>query len=386
MCFRRPLRSAASAASWLVSVLVLWCIGGPSALAAAVDAQGTVHVPAFDMPFSDLASREAKIAFVEIQKTPLALFHLPPTTPIAQMRSLMDKEYFEPYAAEQRAAFRVTMRQSTIGGVRVEVYTPVAGISRRNAHRVLINIHGGGFELGEHTETQIESIPLAATARIKVISVDYRQGPEYHFPAASEDIAAVYRALITSKAYKPSEIAIYGCSAGGFLTGEAMAWFQKVGLPNPAAIGIFCANTQSRLGDSGYTAPLLGSVITARAPVPAHWAAPDDPYYEFPRGLAYFSGVSPHDPLVCPSASTAVLAKFPPTLLIVGSRDVEESGASLTHTQLVLAGVDARFFVWDGMDHNFMADPNLPESRQAYRIMTLFFEEQFDKAERRHAR
>ena len=109
-----------------------------------------------------------------------------------------------------------------------------------------------------------------------------------------------------------------------------MAWFQKVGLPNPAAIGIFCASTQSRLGDSGYTAPLLGSVITVRAPVPAHWAAPDDPYYEFPQGLAYFSGASPHDPLVCPSASPAVLAKFPPTLLIVGSRDVED-GASLTH-------------------------------------------------------
>jgi len=345
-----------------------------------VDTEGTIHVPAFDMPFSDLASPEALAGFLSVQKSPQALFNLPPNTPIAEMRRLMDEQYFNPLAAKQRAAFQVTMQQSTIGGVPVEIYTPKQGISQRNARRVLINVHGGAFSLGAHTESQIESIPLAGTARIKVISVDYRQGPEYHFPAASEDIAAVYRELI--KSYKPTEIGIYGCSAGGVLTGESMAWFQKVGLPNPAGIGIFGAHTQSRSGDSQYTSGRFGSVVEVFPTPPPKWPAPNDPYFEFPKNLAYFAGADHNDPLVIPSASPAVMAKFPPTLLIVGSRDIMASGASRTQIQLAMAGVDARFFSWDGMDHCFINDPDFPESRGAYQIITNFFEEQFDKAKR----
>ena len=97
-----------------------------------VDSEGIVHVPAFDMPFSDLASPEAQANFLRTQKNPLALFNLAPTTPIAEMRRLMDEQYFNPYVAKQRAAFRVTMQQSTIGGVPVEIYTPMQGISQRN--------------------------------------------------------------------------------------------------------------------------------------------------------------------------------------------------------------------------------------------------------------
>jgi hypothetical protein len=34
------------------------------------------------------------------------------------------------------------------------------------------------------------------------------------------------------------------------------------------------------------------------------------------------------------------------------------------------------------MDHCFINDPDFPESRGAYQIMTNFFAEQFDKAKR----
>jgi feruloyl esterase len=46
----------------------------------------------------------------------------------------------------------------------------------------------------------------ASIGKIKVITIDYREAPEYHFPVASEDVAAVYGALL--KAYKPSHIGI----------------------------------------------------------------------------------------------------------------------------------------------------------------------------------
>jgi len=62
----------------------------------------------------------------------------------------------------------------------------------------------------------------------------YRQAPEFAFPAATEDIAAVYRELL--KTYRPEDIGIFGCSAGGSLTAQSMAWFLKENLPLPGAI------------------------------------------------------------------------------------------------------------------------------------------------------
>jgi epsilon-lactone hydrolase len=364
LLFSRALRSAGC------SALVALAAGLAAALAAQVDAQGTLQIPGFEMPFSDLASLEARASFIALQKQQFAMYTLPANAPVAQLRRLMDEQYFNPRLAKQKAAFRVTISNEKIAGVNTEVFVPAEGIAPQNQHRVLINLHGGAFIMGAHTQSQIESIPIAATARIKVISVDYRQGPEFHFPAANEDVAAVYRELL--KSYQPGEIGIYGCSAGGILTGQVMAWFQKVGLPNPAAIGIFCAHTNRRQGDSSYLAPRLGSINSA----PPSRNSPTIAM------LPYFRGVSEDDPLIFPSASKAVLARFPPTLLIVGSRDVEQSGASRTAIDLVKAGVDARYFCWDGVDHNFMSEPELPESREAYDIVSRFFAEHFQKASR----
>jgi epsilon-lactone hydrolase len=95
----------------------------------------------------------------------------------------------------------------------------------------LINLHEGGFVFGGRWGGQIESIPIAAVGKFKVMSVDYRMAPEHRFPAASGDVAAVYRELLNT--YQPKNIGIYGCSACGLLTAQAVAWLQKEGLPPP---------------------------------------------------------------------------------------------------------------------------------------------------------
>src|SRR5258707_1314328 len=89
---------------------------------------------------------------------------------------------------------------------------------------VLINVHGGGFICFAPPESHSESVPIASVGKIKIVSIDYRQAPEYTFPSASEDVEAVYRELL--KTYKPGNIGIYGCSAGGALTAQSMAWFE----------------------------------------------------------------------------------------------------------------------------------------------------------------
>ena len=79
------------------------------------------------------------------------------------------------------------------------------------------------------------------------------------------------------------------------------------------------------------------------------------------------------DPLVTPGESPSVLAKFPPTLFVTGTRAFEMSGATRSHVLLSKAGVESQMYLWDGLDHGFCSDPDLPESIEAYKLITRFF-------------
>jgi acetyl esterase/lipase len=273
--------------------------------------------------------------------------------------------------ARQRALYAVDKRDVTIGGVHAYEYTPKEGIPAKNRRRVLIDLHGGGFSGCWPGCAELESLPIAALARIRVVSLDYRQGPKYHFPAASEDVAAAYRELL--KTYRPQNIGIYGCSAGGMLTGMAVAWFQQHGLPKPGAIGILCAGLTMAGngfgGDSAYTTAAIGE---GRAPPRPDTGGALPP-------LQYFQGASPSDPLVAPASSPAVLAKFPPTLIVSGTRGFELSSAVYTHTQLVKQNVEADLHVWEGMFHGFFYNPDVPESRECFDVIVKFFDRHLGK-------
>ena len=236
---------------------------------------------------------------------------------------------------------------------------PKSGVAARNRRRVLINLHGGGFSGCWPGCAELESIPLASMMGIRVVSVDYREGPTYKFPAASEDVAKVYQALL--KEYKPASIGIYGCSAGGMLTAMSLAWFQAHGLPRPGAAGIYCASAGSFGGDATYIAYPLGE-----ARIPA--AGPSQ------SRLGYLSETKTDDPLVSPAVSPTVLAKFPPTLLITGTRDFAMSGAINTDSLLTKAGVDSELHVWDGLFHGFFYNADVPESKEAFEVMVKFFD------------
>jgi hypothetical protein len=53
----------------------------------------------------------------------------------------------------------------------------------------------------------LESNPIAAVGGWNVVTVDYRQAQESVFPAASEDVAKVYGALL--RAYRPEVYSRY---------------------------------------------------------------------------------------------------------------------------------------------------------------------------------
>jgi acetyl esterase/lipase len=154
------------------------------------------------------------------------------------------------------------------------------------------------------------------------------------------------------------------------LTGMAVAWFQQHSLPRPGAVGILCAGMTLAPngfgGDAAYTTAAIGE---SRVPPPP--TRSDTPST---NPLPYLAGVSTSDPLAAPASSPQVLAKFPPTLIVTGTRAFELSSAVHTHALLVKQGVETDLHVWEGMFHGFFYNVDVPESRDCYDVVVKFFE------------
>ena len=236
------------------------------------------------------------------------------------------------------------------------------GMPESNKDKVLLDLHGGGFNSDSGSYT--ESIPIASYTKIKVVAALYRLSPEVKFPAAVDDSIAVYKELL--KTYEPKHIVIYGTSAGAILTAEVASKIKQLGLPMPAALGIFSGMGDfARSGDSIAMYALRGLSGHLDPPEPgAH-----DPYY--------VGETNPKDPVLSPIY--ADLHGLPPTLFVTSGRDLLLSGTVNLHRAYILAGVDARLVVYDALTHAFWYDSKLPEAIEANHIMADFFVKQLAK-------
>jgi acetyl esterase/lipase len=266
------------------------------------------------------------------------------------------------YTARARVAWTRlcpnTLVDQTMAGVPVHVVTP-ENLPAANRDKVLLNLHGGGFNSDSGSYT--ESIPIASYTGIKVVAVLYRLAPEHPFPAAVEDSVAVYKELL--KTYKPNHIVIYGTSAGAILTAEVAAKLKQLGLPLPAALGIFSGMGDfARAGDSMALYALRG--------LTGHLDPPDPR----PHDSEYVGSTDPKDPVLSPIYGD--LHGLPPTLFVTSGRDLLLSGTANLHRAYLNAGVDARLVVFDALSHAFWYDPMLPEAIEANHTMADFFVKQ----------
>lgn len=350
-----------------IAPMALWLAASGTVMAATPApsaAEGVRNVPGFALPLSPYLSPEAQAAMrsAVVNGDPVAkMDNATVLKELAAIRKGADAwAYGEIQALRER--YPVELHHERWNGVPVVRVEPHSAPVDPAQRRLLIELHGGAFVFGRADSLGLlEAIPVAAMTGATVVAVEYRQGPEHHFPAASEDVAAVYRAALEKM--PAQHIGLFGCSAGGVLTGESLAWFDKEKLPMPAAAGLFCAGGDARYGgDSRYVAAAVTDALLPHA----------DGTLPIMEDL-YYGKVDFRDPLVSPVFSDAVLARFPPTLFITATRAAEMSNVAYTHSRLVDLGRASDLHVWDGLGHAFHLDARLPESQQAYRVMARFF-------------
>jgi monoterpene epsilon-lactone hydrolase len=318
----------------------------PNSDTSYIDANGTAHITRV-IPIPEDLSPEAKRSLAR------QVSDAPSNQSLEERRHGTD--VWQNHAGDVSAElYPVHRTEGTMAGVPVRIITPVADMI---PDRVLLNLHGGGFnsDSGSWTET----IPIANLTRMKVVAALYRLAPEHAFPADVDDAVAVYKELL--KTYKPEHIAIYGTSAGAILTGEVSVKLRQLGLPLPGALGIFSGiGDFSRLGDSWGMYTLDG--------LSGHLEPPDAATHD----RSYVGSTDLRDPVLSPLF--ADLHNMPPTLFISSERDALLSGTTILHRAFLRAGNDnAELVVFEGLPHAFWNDPKLPESKEADRIMAHFF-------------
>jgi monoterpene epsilon-lactone hydrolase len=341
----------------------------PMSHQVVVEQDGTIRVPSFLLPLSSVASPQARDAMTSILgRSPIdlpSLAGLQDDDAVAnyvdRYRREVDEGYLAPLAGALMDAFPLRIDAEVIAGVPVEVFTPIEAV---DDEAVLINLHGGAFMSGAIHVGRVESIPMAHQGGFRVIAVDYRQAYEHAYPAATEDVVAVYRRLLET--YPPSRIGIFGGSAGAHLTAQVTTWLVAHDVPAPAAIVMGGNGAGGAAGDSRY----FSAVGSAKLP-------PDPDVAELPLtdpdGRGYFRTAAPDDYFAQPIlAPPSLLAGFPPTLLITATRAFDMSPAIAFHRALTRAGADASLHVFDGLGHCFYYNAWLPESQDAYDTMIRF--------------
>lgn len=254
------------------------------------------------------------------------------------------------------ARYPAKIEARTIAGVPVTIVSPAAASSEIKPY-VLINLHGGAYKLD--FTSLVESIPVASLTHAEVVAVQYRLAPEHTFPAAVDDVIAVYRELL--KTHPHDQIAIYGTSAGAVICGEVAVKIKALGLPEPGALGIF-----SGRGDFSVNGDSMSFFSGNGLP---GYLAPATTLRDNPE---YIGSTPANDPRLSPLY--ADLHGLPPTLFITSTRDWFLSGTTMEHRAFLRAGVDAQLVVFEALPHGFWVEPNLPESDEAYHLMATFFE------------
>jgi len=132
------------------------------------------------------------------------------------------------------------VRDLTVAGLPARLYVPTSstggsnGASTGASDPLLVFFHGGGFFVGDIDTHDAPCRLIAERAGVRVLSVEYHQGPEHPFPAAHDDAERAYHWVVDHArelGADPERLGVGGDSAGGNLAAATAIHAARTGLP-----------------------------------------------------------------------------------------------------------------------------------------------------------
>jgi acetyl esterase/lipase len=275
-------------------------------------------------------------------------------TSIAAMRADWDAAFAE-------RARHWPLQRFSIGCCEAEwIQAPDVG-----ADRAILYLHGGGFRIGSIASHRDLIQRLSASARARVLAIDYRLSPEYLFPAPVEDALAAYRYLL-KQGLEASQIALAGDSAGGGLAVSCLLAARDAGLSMPC--GAYLMSPWLDMAASG------DSYETRAASDPMHQRA-------MILGMAkgYLGkGGDPRAPLASPIYAS--LEGLPPLLIQCGGREVILDDATAFARLATAAGAEVTLDIFEPMIHVFQQFSELKSADDALAAAGRFLDRRFRSA------
>ena len=216
--------------------------------------------------------------------------------------------------------------------------------------RLIIHVHAGGFIAMTSRSHQNYIRLWAKRTNTPILCVDYRLAPEFPFPAALDDVWQTYMWVLThSEQYLgiiPSQLVLTGDSAGGNLVMGCVIKAIETGVRLPT--GLLLNFPAINMWKEAYTPSFLMSlddVIMHHTFLKlCHDCYIKDPLLDTQQNQ-YLS------PLF---VSSSILTHFPPTRIVVGSRDPLIDDCWRLLERLTEVGVDAELEVYEGLVHGGM--------------------------------
>jgi monoterpene epsilon-lactone hydrolase len=262
-----------------------------------------------------------------------------------------------PTLEERRAAFApagrlhpvpddVLVREVTAGGVPAH-WLAAPGT---DPGRVLLFLHGGGFEFGSLRSDGELAARLGRASGTRVLFPEYRLAPEHPFPAAIDDVLAAWRWLRTDQDLSARSIAVAGDSAGGGLAVALLVALRDAGEALPAAAALMSPTVD--LTSSGASMTERADQDPISTPAMLRQFASD-----------YLAGADPKTPLASPLFAS--LTGLPPLLVLVGTADLLLSDSERLATAAAKAGVEVILEIGQGLTHVYPILLGTPEAAEA---------------------
>jgi len=222
--------------------------------------------------------------------------------------------------------------------VRVRVYNPCSA----EPMPLILYAHGGGWVVGSLESHDKLCRILANRLGAVVVAIDYRLAPEHPYPAALDDVEAVWRwACVEARTLGADgkRFAVAGDSSGGNLVAALTLRIARTGGGQPDAQLLFYPALDAACMRASYREFSTGYNLSADQ-MAWYWAA-------------YRGNAAPNTPELSPLAAPD-LSGLPPAVVALAAADVLR-GDGLDYAQrLVAAGIPARIVDCTGTIHGFL--------------------------------